>query len=127
MTTPLSTEARGIVETALASIGWLVYDVAPEIPRPPCVVITPDSPWLRISRIGSSLNYEVRLRILVVVSNKRNVAQQTAIEEGVDAVLAALPPEVRADIVGPPSLSDIGAQGTVTTAEINVSVHMKES
>lgn len=124
--TALTTEARTIITTALANSGWLVYDVAPEIPKPPCVVITPDSPWLRIDRIGSNLHYEVRLRILVVVNNKRNQAQQTAIEDGVDTILAALPPEVRAEIVGPPSLTDIGAQGTVTTAEINVSVRMKE-
>jgi hypothetical protein len=121
---PLTTEARGIIATALANTGYLVYDVSPEIPKPPCVVITPDSPWIRIDRIGSNLNYQVRLRILVVVANKRNNAQQNAIESAVDTILAALPATVRPDIVGPPSLTDIGAQGTVTTAEINVSVHM---
>lgn len=123
---PLTTEARGIIATALASTGYLVYDTVPEIPKPPCVVITPDSPWIRLDRIGSNLNYEVRWRIMVVVANKRNSAQQNAIEEAVDAILAALPVSIRPDIVGPPSLTDIGAQGTVTTAEINVSAHMKE-
>ncbi len=123
---PLSTEARELLATGLQSTGWQIYDHAPEIPRPPALVITPDTPWIRLDRIGGFLNYEVRLRVLIVVANKKNQAQLEAVEAAVDQVLTNLPTGFVPDIIGPPQLTDIGAQGTVTTVEVNVSAHMKE-
>ncbi len=123
---PLSTEARLTLATGLANTGWQIYDHAPEIPRPPAIVITPDVPWIRLDRIGGFLNYEVRLRVLIVVANKKNQAQLETVEQAVDTVLVNLPAGFVPDIIGPPQLTDIGAQGTVTTVEVNVSAHMKE-
>jgi len=123
---PLSTEARTTLATALAATNYQIYDHAPEVPRPPALVVTPDTPWIRMDRIGGFINYEVRLKVLVVVAAKRNNAQLEAVEKAVDLVLENMPVGFVPDLIGPPQLTDIGAQGTVTTVEINVSAHMKK-
>lgn len=124
--TALSTESRQALTAAFSGLGYTVYDVAPPVPKPPCVVVIPDSPWIRPGRIGSALNYEVRWRVLAVVSPRQNAAAQLDTENAVDALLAALPAGYAVELVGAPQLTDVGAQGTVTTTEINVSVQMKE-
>ena len=124
--TALTTESRQLLTTAFAGLGYTVYDVAPPTPKPPCVVVIPDSPWVRPDRIGSTLNYEVRWRVLAVISPRQNAAAQLDTENAVDALLSALPAGFAVDSVGAPQLTDVGAQGTVTTTEINVSVRMKE-
>ena len=49
------------------------------------------------------------------------------VEDAIDVILPLIPSGFTVDQVGPPSLTDIGAQGTVVTTEINVQAHMKES
>lgn len=124
--TALSTEAREDLVDSLAGLGLKVYSVAPAVPSPPCAVVIPDAPWIRPTRIGSNLNYEVRWRILVVISPRKNDAAQLDVENAVDAILNALPPHYLVSLVGQPNLTDTGAQGTVITTEINVSANMKE-
>lgn len=124
--TALTTEARTALTTALSGLGFTVYDVAPPAPKPPAIVVIPDSPWVRPDRIGSALNYEVRWRVLAVISPRNNSAAQRDTEDAVDAILAALPAGYAVELVGAPQLTDVGAQGTVITTEINVSVRMKE-
>jgi hypothetical protein len=48
-------------------------------------------------------------------------------ENAVDVILGLIPAGFTVDQVGPPALTDLGAQGTVITTEINVQAHMKES
>ena len=124
--TALTTEARLALTSAFSGLGYKVYDVAPPVPVPPCVVVIPDSPWVRPDRVGSILNYEVRWRVLAVISPRQNAAAQLDTENAVDALLSALPAGYAVELVGAPQLTDVGAQGTVTTTEINVSVRMKE-
>ena len=78
-------------------------------------------------RIGGRLNYRVRWKLLVVISPRKNDAASLDTENAIDAILALIPGGFTVDQVGPPSLTDIGAQGTVVTTEINVQAHMKES
>ena len=63
----LTTESRELLVTALTGNGYRIYDTVPAVPATPSVVIVPDSPWIRPNRIGSTLNYEVRWRVLVNV------------------------------------------------------------
>lgn len=124
--TALTTESRTDIVQAVTGLGLKVYASAPPVPSPPCIVVIPDAPWIRPGRIGSNLNYEVRWRLLVVISPRKNDAAQLDTENAVDAVLDALPPSYLVSAVGQPQLTDTGAQGTVITTEINVSAQMKE-
>lgn len=124
--TALTTESRAALASALTGLGLRVYDTVPATPVPPCLVIIPDSPWLVPDRIGSNLNYTCRWRLLAVISPRQNAAAQIDTENAVDAILGALPSPYAVESVGQPSLADTGAQGTVITTEITVSVKMKE-
>jgi len=124
--TALTTESREALATALAGLGYKVYGIAPAVPAPPCVVILPDSPWCIPSRIGSNLNYLVRWRVMVVISPRNNTAAQNDIETAVDTILGAIPSPYAVESVGQPTLTTVGAQGTVITTELTVSVQMKE-
>lgn len=124
--TALSTESRTTLAAALTGHGYKVYSTAPAVPVTPSIVIVPDSPWITPERIGSVLNYRVRWKVLVVISPRKNEAASTDTETAVDTILGLIPAGFVVDQVGPPSLADIGAQGTVVTTEINVQAHMKE-
>ena len=95
----LTTEARAILITAFSGLGYRIYDTVPGTPITPSVVIVPDSPWIVPSRLGSTLNY----RCLAQVPNNFSVESVTA-----------------------PQLLSLGAQGTVISTEINLSIEMKE-
>jgi len=122
----LSTEARTALIVALDGNGYRVYDTMPAVPKPPAIVIIPDSPWIVPERLGSALNYRVRWRVTVVISPRSNEAATTDIEDAVDVVLANIPASMNIEQVNAPQLQDTGAQGTVLTTEINVSAHWKE-
>lgn len=124
--TALTTEARGLLTTALEGNGYRIYDTVPAVPTTPSVVIVPDSPWIRPNRLGSVLNYEVRWRVMVNISPKVNDAATTATEEAIDALLKEIPSSFSVEVVNAPQLLSLGAQGTILSTEINVSVQMKE-
>jgi len=79
-----------------------------------------------MSRLGSKLNYQVRLRVLIVVSPRTVDAAVTEAETLLDDVLAAIPDAYTVEYVGPPLITDTGPQGSVVTTEVSVTVHMKE-
>jgi hypothetical protein len=125
--TALTTESRGMLSSALQGLGLIVYDVVPATPTTPSVSIIPDTPWITPERISSHLQYEVRWKLLLAVKTNQNKAAQNDSEKYVDFILGALTnSHFNVSLVGPPQLTDVGAQGTVLTTEINVSVSMKE-
>jgi len=124
--TALSSESRAALVQAFEGHGIRVYETVPAVPKPPCVVITPDAPWIIPERIGTPLNYRIRWRVLVVISPRNNEAATVDIEEAVDTLLALVPSTFNVEQVNPPQLNDVGAQGTVLTTEINISAHWKE-
>ena len=125
--TALSTESRTTLAAALTGHGYKIYSTAPAIPITPSIVIVPDAPWVTPERIGSNLNYRVRWKLLIVISPRKNDAASIDTENAVDVILGLIPAGFTVDQVGPPALTDLGAQGTVITTEINVQAHMKES
>jgi len=121
----LTTDSREALVSAFAGQGLQVYTTVPAVPRPPAVVIVPDSPWITHER-GGTLGYRVRWRVLIVISPRNNEAATLDVENAIDALLPLIPAGFTWDVVNPPQLNDVGAQGTVYTTEINVSVSMKE-
>jgi hypothetical protein len=64
---------------------------------------------------------------LIVIKKRQNAAETLDTENAVDTVLGLIPTEFLVTAVNAPQLNDIGAQGTVITTEIDVSIQMKES
>ena len=126
MTEALTTEARGLLVTAFTGSAYRIYDTVPNVPTPPAVVIVPDSPWIVPGRIGNTLNYEARWRIMVVIKKRQNAAETLDTENAIDEILSLIPSTFQVTAVNAPQLNDIGAQGVVVTTEINVSIQMKE-
>ena len=124
--TALVTEAREALVAAFTGQGLQVYTTVPAVPRPPAVVIIPDSPWVTHER-GTALGYRVRWRVLIVISPRNNEAATLDVENAIDLLLPLIPAGFSWDVINPPQLNDVGAQGTVYTTEINVSVSMKEN
>lgn len=122
----LATESRELIVAALTGNGYKVYDTVPATPITPSVVCVPDSPWIRPSRLGSNLNYEIRWRILVNINARVNESATKATEDAIDTLVAALPNTVLVEVINAPQLLSIGAQGTVMSTEINVTMQMKE-
>lgn len=123
--TALSTESREELVAAFTGHGLKVYTTVPAVPKPPCIVVIPDSPWIQPTRLGSNLNYRVRWKVLVVISPRNNEAATLDIEDAVDLILGLIPSGYVAELVSPPQLADTGAQGTVYTTEISVTVQMQ--
>jgi len=122
----LTTESRELLITALTGNGYKIYDTVPTVPVTPSVVIVPDSPWVQPTRIGSTLNYAVRWRLLLNVNVRVNSVAISTTEDALDVLLAALPASVNVASVNPPQLLTLGSQGTVMTTEIQVQIQMKE-
>ena len=122
----LTTESRELLITALTGNGYKIYDTVPTVPVTPSVVIVPDSPWVEPTRIGSTLNYAVRWRLLLNVNVRVNSVAISTTEDALDVLLAALPASVNVASVNPPQLLTLGSQGTVMTTEIQVQIQMKE-
>lgn len=123
---PLSTQARAELVTLLESTGRTVHPVAPPVPIPPCLVVVPDTPWMIPNRLGSALNYELRYRVLVVSDARVNASAMADAEAAVEDVLDALTGKFAVTQVGPPQLTDTGAQGVVQTTEISLTAQVKE-
>jgi hypothetical protein len=126
MPTPLATEARTTLATNLAGVGVKVWSVAPNVPTPPCLVIKPDTVWIIPRRIGSNLNYEVRLNVLIVADGRTNAQALAKCEQLVDALLNNVGSGFTVEQIGPPQLTDLGGKGSALTVETTITAQVKE-
>ena len=124
--TALTTEARQMIASSLTNLGFKVYSTVPPTPVPNSVVITPDSPWIRMERIGSRLNYECSWRVILIVDPRSNEQAQLAAEDNIDLILGNVPDGFSVTFVGAPQITDLGGQGSVLATEITISARMKE-
>ena len=122
----LTTEARAMLITAFSGLGYRIYDTVPGTPITPSVVIIPDSPWIVPSRLGSTLNYRCRWRVMININARVNDTATLQTETAVDTLLAAVPNNFSVESVTAPTLLSLGSQGTVISTEINLSIEMKE-
>ena len=124
MPNALSTDARLELAGLLATVtGYKVQDVAPNVPIPPCLVIVPDTPWIVPERIGSVLNYRLRLKVLVVVDSRNNAAVLKKMESAVEAVVVAIGDTFIIDQISPPQITDTGATA-VLVSEVSTTSHI---
>lgn len=124
MPNALSTDARLELAGLLATVtGYKVHAVAPNVPIPPCLVIVPDTPWIAPERIGSVLNYRLRLKVLVVVDSRNNDAALKKMESAVEAVAVAVGDSFIIDQISPPQITDTGATA-VLVSEVSTTSHI---
>lgn len=122
----LTTEARGMLIAAFSGQGYRIYNTVPGTPITPSVVVVPDSPWIIPSRLGSTLNYRCRWRVLININARVNDTATMQTEDAVDTLLALVPDNFVVESVIAPQLLSLGAQGTVISTELNLSIEMKE-
>lgn len=123
--TALTTAWRATLKTELASVTPNVYDQAPAVPAPPCLVIVEDNPWLTPATIGGRLRLEVAYRVIAVVRD--SVDNHAQLETLVENTLLAVPDGVTVTEVTAPESWDIGPQGSVLVSQIRLTAHIKES
>ena len=123
--TALTTEARLAITSAVTGLGYKVYTSTPPVPIPPSIVIMADSPWVIPERLGR-LSYRTQWRLMVVVNPRKNSAAQLDAEDAIDTILGALMNYAAVTSIGPPTLMDVGTQGSIITVEISLFVSMKE-
>jgi hypothetical protein len=118
----LTTESRTLLIAALTGNGYKVYDNVPAVPdnpervHRPGLAVDPAEP----DRLHPQLR--VRWRILVNVNARVNDSATTTTEDAIDTLLAQIPSTFQVDVVNAPQLLSLGAQGTVVSTEINVSI-----
>jgi len=122
----LTTEARGMLIAAFSGHGYRIYNTVPGTPITPSVVVVPDSPWIIPSRLGSTLNYRCRWRVLININARVNDTATMQTEDAVDTLLALVPDNFVVESVIAPQLLSLGSQGTVISTELNLSIEMKE-
>ena len=122
----LTTEARGMLISAFSGHGYRIYNTVPGTPITPSVVVVPDSPWIIPSRLGSTLNYRCRWRVLININARVNDTATMQTEDAVDTLLALVPDNFVVESVIAPQLLSLGSQGTVISTELNLSIEMKE-
>lgn len=124
MPNALATDARLELAGLLATVaGYKVHSIAPPVPIPPCLVITPDTPWITPERIGSVLNYRLRMKVLVVVDSRNNAAALVKMEKAVEAVIDAIGGSFMIDQVAPPQITDTGSSA-VLVSEVSTTSHI---
>ena len=124
MPAALATDARDELATLLATdTGYKVHKVAPNAPIPPCLVIVPDTPWIVPERIGTVLNYRLRLKVLVVVDSRNNAAALVKMENAVEAVAVAIGDTFIIDQISPPQITDTGSSA-VLVSEVSTTSHI---
>ncbi len=62
---------------------------------------------------------------MININARVNESATKSTEDAVDALLVVLPDTVLVDVINAPQLLSLGAQGTVLSTEINVSMQMK--
>ena len=128
MPSSISSDVRGAIKTALAGVSANVYDVVPEAPIVPAVMIVPDSPYMEIELIGKSpvrvvLNYT----ITAAVAYLSNPASLDNLEKLVISILGALnASKYELSTVERPSVVQVGTTNLLVS-DIRLSVRYEQT
>lgn len=124
--TALSTACREELALALnESIdGVQTFAITPPVAPIPGMVIRPDDPYLVIDRVGSRLSYTVALVLTIVTPATDITASVRNAEAMVDTALQAIPTGYSVERISTPTLTDMGAQGSAYTTDVNVLAHV---
>ena len=128
MPSSISSDVRGAIKTALAGVSANVYDVVPEAPIVPAVMIVPDSPYMELETIGKSpvrvvLNYT----ITAAVAYLSNAASLDNLEKLVISILGALSAsKYELSTVERPSVVQVGTTNLLVS-DIRLSVRYEQT
>ena len=124
--TALSTACREELAASLnQSIdGVQTFAITPPVAPIPGMVIRPDDPYLVIDRVGSRLSYTVALVLTIVTPATDITASVRTAEAMVDTALEAIPTGYSDERISTPTLTDMGAQGSAYTTDVNVLAHV---
>lgn len=124
----ISSDVRGAIKTALASVTANVYDHVPEAPIVPAVVVVPDSPYMELELIGKSttrvkLNYTVS----AAVAYLSNPASLDNLEKLVISILGALSgSKYELSTVERPTVTQVGTTNLLVS-DIRLSVRYEQT
>ena len=120
-------DVRGAIKTALAGVAANVYDIVPEAPIVPAVVIVPDSPYMELETIGRA-NVRVKLNytITACVAYFSNAASLDNLEKLTISILSALSAsKYELSTVERPSVTQIGTTNLLVS-DIRLSVRYEQ-
>ena len=124
----ISGDVRGAIKTALASVSANVYDVVPEAPIVPAVMIIPDSPYMELESIGKA-NVRVKLNytITAAVAYLSNPASLDNLEKLVMSILGALSAsKYELSTVERPTIVQVGTTNLLAS-DIRLSVRYEQT
>ena len=124
----ISTDVRGAIKTALASVTANVYDHTPEAPIVPAVVIVPDSPYMELELIGkSTTRVKLNYTITAAVAYLSNPASLDNLEKLVISILGALSgSKCELSTVERPSITQVGVTNLLVS-DIRLSVRYEQT
>ena len=120
-------DVRGAIKTALAGVSANVYDIVPEAPIVPAVVLVPDSPYMELETIGRA-NVRVKLNYTVTacVAYFSNAASLDNLEKLTISILSALSAsKYELSTVERPSVTQIGTTNLLVS-DIRLSVRYEQ-
>ena len=124
----ISGDVRGAIKTALAGVTANVYDVVPEAPIVPAVMVIPDSPYMELETIGRQ-NVRVKLNytITAAVAYLSNPASLDNLEKLVISILGALSAsKYELSTVERPTIVQVGTTNLLAS-DIRLSVRYEQS
>jgi len=124
----ISGDVRGAIKTALAGVTANVYDVVPEAPIVPAVMVIPDSPYMELESIGRA-NVRVKLNytITAAVAYLSNPASLDNLEKLVISILGALSAsKYELSTVERPTITQVGTTNLLVS-DIRLSVRYEQT
>lgn len=119
----LGLDVRATLETALLDAGLPAFRSMPATVAPPAIIISPDSPYMRVVGHGPAPACEIALRVSVVAPIIDTEGGLSWLEELVDSTIAALPAGYQPVTVSTPGSTTLaGSQGSALAADISIIV-----
>ena len=120
-------DVRGAIKTALAGVAANVYDIVPEAPIVPAVVIVPDSPYMELETIGrSAVRVKLNYTVTACVAYFSNAASLDNLEKLTISILSALSAsKYELSTVERPSVTQIGTTNLLVS-DIRLSVRYEQ-
>ena len=120
-------DVRGAIKTALAGVAANVYDIVPEAPIVPAVVIVPDSPYMEIETIGrSAVRVKLNYTVTACVAYFSNAASLDNLEKLTISILGALSAsKYELSTVERPSVTQVGTTNLLVS-DIRLSVRYEQ-
>ena len=120
-------DVRGAIKTALAGVAANVYDIVPEAPIVPAVVLVPDSPYMELETIGrAKIRVKLNYTVTACVAYFSNAASLDNLEKLTISILSALSAsKYELSTVERPSVTQIGTTNLLVS-DIRLSVRYEQ-